>query len=157
VFYGYLIGAALMVAAGLVEGLLGVNAERKSLESIARPLWSTHENEQVEEELQAARGPGQPPALAGTTDGSLRDAAPPAPVGNGREAVATAPASNEVVIRLEGQGSGRLLTAAAGWVGTQSGGRAPSSRTRSLREHLAPCRMTTPSVRHPAREPDSSS
>jgi hypothetical protein len=118
VFYGYLIGAALMVAAGLVEGLLGVNAERKSLESIARPLWSTHENEQVEEELQAARRPGQPPALAGTTDGSLRDAAPPAPVGNGREAVATAPASNEVVIRLEGQGSGRLLTAAAGWVGT---------------------------------------
>ncbi len=38
VFIGYLIGAALMAAAGLVELFIGVSAERKSLESIARPL-----------------------------------------------------------------------------------------------------------------------
>jgi hypothetical protein len=35
---GYLIGAALMVAGGLTAAALGVNAERRSLESIARPL-----------------------------------------------------------------------------------------------------------------------
>lgn len=38
VFIGYLIGAALMVFAGLVQGKWGVAAERKSLESVARPL-----------------------------------------------------------------------------------------------------------------------
>ena len=35
---GYLIGAAIMIAGGLVEVFLGVNAERKPLESITRPL-----------------------------------------------------------------------------------------------------------------------
>lgn len=38
VFLGYLIGAALMTAAGLVEALIGVDAEGRSLEDIARPL-----------------------------------------------------------------------------------------------------------------------
>src|SRR6266566_3254246 len=38
VFYGYLLGALLMAAAGLVEILFGVNAERQSLEKVARPL-----------------------------------------------------------------------------------------------------------------------
>ncbi|HEU5355785.1 MAG TPA: MFS transporter [Actinocrinis sp.] len=37
-FIGYLIGAAVMVAGGLVELALGIAAERQSLESIARPL-----------------------------------------------------------------------------------------------------------------------
>ncbi|MGO4534037.1 MFS transporter [Leifsonia sp. 2MCAF36] len=37
---GYYIGAGLMIAAGLVELFLGVNAERKSLEEIAAPLSS---------------------------------------------------------------------------------------------------------------------
>jgi MFS family permease len=36
--YGYLIGAALMIAAGLVAVFLGVAAERKTLEDVARPL-----------------------------------------------------------------------------------------------------------------------
>lgn len=35
---GYLIGAILMIAAGVVEWLIGVPAERRSLESIAAPL-----------------------------------------------------------------------------------------------------------------------
>lgn len=34
----FCIGAALMVAAGLVEAAIGVRAERRSLESIAKPL-----------------------------------------------------------------------------------------------------------------------
>jgi MFS family permease len=38
VFGGYLIGAALMVLAGAVAWRWGVNAERKPLESVARPL-----------------------------------------------------------------------------------------------------------------------
>jgi MFS family permease len=37
-FYGYLVGAALMAAAGIVELVYGVKAERQSLESIASPL-----------------------------------------------------------------------------------------------------------------------
>jgi MFS family permease len=38
VFYGYLIASAVMIAAGVAEWLLGVDAERKSLEDIAAPL-----------------------------------------------------------------------------------------------------------------------
>lgn len=38
VFIGYLIGAALMLIAGIVQAIWGVAAERKSLEEIARPL-----------------------------------------------------------------------------------------------------------------------
>ena len=38
VFYGYLIGSGLMIAGGIVELLLGVPAERKSLEEVASPL-----------------------------------------------------------------------------------------------------------------------
>jgi MFS family permease len=37
-FYGYLIGAALMIIAALVEGMIGVKAECKSLEAITKPL-----------------------------------------------------------------------------------------------------------------------
>jgi hypothetical protein len=38
---GYFIGAGLMIAAGLVEVFLGVNAERRSLEDNADPLSKT--------------------------------------------------------------------------------------------------------------------
>ena len=38
VFYGYALGAALMMLAAVVEAWLGVDAERKSLEHIAAPL-----------------------------------------------------------------------------------------------------------------------
>jgi MFS family permease len=38
VFLGYLVGAALMVAAALVEWRWGIAAERRPLESVARPL-----------------------------------------------------------------------------------------------------------------------
>jgi MFS family permease len=38
IFIGYMIGSALMIAGGLVEAFIGVDAEGKSLEDIARPL-----------------------------------------------------------------------------------------------------------------------
>jgi hypothetical protein len=38
VFYGYLIGAVLMIAAGIAEWFIGVEAAGKSLEDVARPL-----------------------------------------------------------------------------------------------------------------------
>jgi MFS family permease len=41
VFSGYLLGAALMLGAAVVAGLWGVAAERKPLESVARPLAQT--------------------------------------------------------------------------------------------------------------------
>ena len=37
-FYGDLIASAVMIAAGVVEWLFGVHAERKSLEDVAKPL-----------------------------------------------------------------------------------------------------------------------
>jgi MFS family permease len=40
VFWGYGLGAALMIGAALVEWRLGVNAERATLETLARPLSS---------------------------------------------------------------------------------------------------------------------
>jgi MFS family permease len=43
VMYGYLLGAALMMAAGLVEVLIGVEAARRSLEDVATPLSAVAE------------------------------------------------------------------------------------------------------------------
>lgn len=41
--YAYLIGAAFMIFAAIVELILGVRAERQSLESIAAPLTAIKE------------------------------------------------------------------------------------------------------------------
>jgi MFS family permease len=51
VFYGYLLGAALMIAAGVAEWFIGVEAAGKSLEDVARPLTAN------EEEGEGARAP----------------------------------------------------------------------------------------------------
>ncbi len=45
VFYGDLLSAALMVGAGVIAIFFGVNAERQSLESIAKPLSHVDEGE----------------------------------------------------------------------------------------------------------------
>jgi MFS family permease len=45
VFYGYLIGAVLMIAVGVAEWFIGVEAARRSLEDVARPLTAHHEGE----------------------------------------------------------------------------------------------------------------
>ncbi len=42
-FYAYLIGAVFMVVAAVVELILGVRAERQSLESVAAPLTAIKE------------------------------------------------------------------------------------------------------------------
>jgi MFS family permease len=38
VFWGYILGAALMIAAGIVQAVLGIEAARRDLEDIAKPL-----------------------------------------------------------------------------------------------------------------------
>jgi MFS family permease len=43
---GYFVGAALMIAGGIVEALLGVKAEGRSLESIAKPLTVEDDDDQ---------------------------------------------------------------------------------------------------------------
>ena len=48
VMYGYLLGAVLMVAAGIVEIVLGVEAAQKQLEDIAKPL--TAEDAEAQED-----------------------------------------------------------------------------------------------------------
>jgi MFS family permease len=46
-FFGYLLGAALMIAAGVVEIVVGIQAEQRSLESIASPLSQATDAEVV--------------------------------------------------------------------------------------------------------------
>ena len=41
VFLGYLLGAALMIAAGVIEVWLGVDAEKRQLEDVATPLTAS--------------------------------------------------------------------------------------------------------------------
>jgi MFS family permease len=47
-FWGYMAGAVLMIAGGLIEVWLGVDAERQSLESIAAPLSAAPQRQVVE-------------------------------------------------------------------------------------------------------------
>ncbi|MFT4264377.1 MAG: MFS transporter [Nocardioides sp.] len=52
---GYFIGAALMIAAGIVEAFLGVRAEGRSLESIAQPLTVEDSEDSGEDRTEARR------------------------------------------------------------------------------------------------------
>jgi MFS family permease len=45
---GYFIGAALMIGAGIVEAFLGIKAEGRSLEDIARPLTADDASEHAQ-------------------------------------------------------------------------------------------------------------
>jgi len=78
VMYGYFVGAALMIAAGLVEAVLGVRAEQQDLESIAKPLSA-----------QAAEGEGAGEG-EGEAGGEARGAADGARVRAGADARAGA-------------------------------------------------------------------
>jgi hypothetical protein len=40
-FIGYLVGAAIMILGGIVELLIGIDAEGKSLEDVTKPLTAT--------------------------------------------------------------------------------------------------------------------
>jgi MFS family permease len=55
-FIGYLIGASVMIGGGLVELVLGVSAEGKSLEDVAEPLSSVHQEDQDPEGAPALAG-----------------------------------------------------------------------------------------------------
>jgi sugar phosphate permease len=61
VMYGYLLGAALMVAAGVVEMVLGVEAAGRQLEDIANPLTAedAEAQEEGEGELDVGRLQGE--------------------------------------------------------------------------------------------------
>ena len=54
VFWGYMLGAALMIAAGIVQAVIGVEAARKDLEQVAKPL-SAEAAEDAEGEDGAGR------------------------------------------------------------------------------------------------------
>jgi hypothetical protein len=56
VFYGDLWGAFLMVGAGVIEIIWGINAERKTLEDVARPLSFVEEQEEEQEQEMAQAG-----------------------------------------------------------------------------------------------------
>ncbi|WP_258053041.1 MFS transporter [Streptomyces sp. Ru73] len=60
-FIGYLIGATVMVIGGLVEAVIGIDAERKPLESVARPL-SVVKNTTDRTPPGGEPGPGPAPA-----------------------------------------------------------------------------------------------
>jgi Major Facilitator Superfamily len=62
---GYLIGAILMIAAGLVEVWLGVNAEQKPLEEIATPLTAEDAGQ------PAAEDGGQPARVPAGADAAV--------------------------------------------------------------------------------------
>ena len=65
---GYFIGAGLMIAAGLVEVFLGVDAEQKSLEEVATPLSSEGADDADQQVGTHAPlgGPGSAPVPAGS-------------------------------------------------------------------------------------------
>lgn len=54
---GYFIGAALMIAGGIVEIMLGVKAEGMSLESIAQPLTAEDANDGPASDSRKAPAP----------------------------------------------------------------------------------------------------
>jgi hypothetical protein len=59
-FWGYLIGAGIMVIGGLVEIFLGVNAAGKSLEQVTKPLTSVADKADTPATTAVPTAPAQP-------------------------------------------------------------------------------------------------
>jgi MFS family permease len=60
VFIGYIIGASLMIVAGIIQALIGVEAARRDLEDIATPLSAeAAEGDEPAEGLRAAPSPAR--------------------------------------------------------------------------------------------------
>ena len=55
VFWGYMLGAALMIAAGIVQATIGVEAAQKDLEEVAKPLSA-----EAAEDAEGAGGEAEP-------------------------------------------------------------------------------------------------
>jgi MFS family permease len=68
VFWGYLLGAVLMIAAGIVQAALGVEAARKNLEDVATPLSA----EEAEESAERDRAPRRPYSYSAFQQSSSR-------------------------------------------------------------------------------------
>ena len=64
--YGYLLGAALMIGAGVVELVLGVEAAGKQLEDIAKPLTAEDAEADGDLDLDKMEGEDGAPAAAKT-------------------------------------------------------------------------------------------
>ncbi|MGH9061572.1 MAG: MFS transporter, partial [Acidimicrobiales bacterium] len=62
-FYGYVIGAAVMIVGAIVEVFLGVNAEGRSLEDIANPLSAVGPSPHLSNVTGAPRPPAARPTL----------------------------------------------------------------------------------------------
>jgi hypothetical protein len=79
VFWGYLLGASLMIVAGIVQAFLGVKAERRSLEDVALPVSAEEDAEG--EATDADPGAGDRPDGEGRepTGRFTRPSAGPAP------------------------------------------------------------------------------
>ncbi len=58
-YYGYLVGAALMIGAGVIEWWLGVDAEQESLESIATPVSAQDAGEDAARRPKRRRSSGR--------------------------------------------------------------------------------------------------
>jgi MFS family permease len=73
--YGYLLAAALMVAAGVIQAVLGVEAARRSLEDVATPLTTEaaegaepeRERERERERVGVGAGAGRPATALATS------------------------------------------------------------------------------------------
>ncbi len=74
--WGYVLGAALMVAGGVVELCLGVDAERKSLEDVASPLSAANGSHPDDERA----APRRPSSTVGPRALPRRHRLPPTPV-----------------------------------------------------------------------------
>ena len=89
VMYGYFVGAALMIVAGLVEAALGVSAEQKDLESIARPLTAQEGGGAAEEPEAGERRKAVAGTSAGVSSSERRRGVRPGRALHGRPRVRT--------------------------------------------------------------------
>jgi hypothetical protein len=68
VFWGYMLGAMLMILAGVVQAVLGIEAARKDLEQIAAPLSAEEAEETREPRFEREREPAEPGAGSGRSE-----------------------------------------------------------------------------------------
>ncbi len=69
VFWGYILGASLMVGAGIVQAIIGIEAAQKNLEDVAKPL-SAEAAEGAEDEQRPAADAARRAAAGGAASAS---------------------------------------------------------------------------------------
>jgi MFS family permease len=68
VFWGYMLGAVLMILAGIVQAVLGIEAARRNLEDVATPLSA----EEADESSRREREPRRPYSYSPVMQSSSR-------------------------------------------------------------------------------------